>query len=112
MTLLAPAGIGDYVVASFHVHGGIFHRFKVLAPPLGIETRFVTWNDPEDIRSRLMRKQCRPIDYGADIVLPQLLTSMVSDGFLLFTGLWLRMSPESGDEVYQRCWNLETSRRV
>lgn len=114
---MAPAGIGDDVVASFHVHDGTFHRFKVPAPPLGIETRFVTLNDPEDMRSKLTREQCRPIDYGADIVLSQLLTlfplSMVSsDGSPLFTGFWLRMSPEAGDEVYQQHWNLETSRRV
>lgn len=56
MTLMALAGIGDNVVVSFHVHGGTLHRFKMLAPQLGIETRFITSNDPEDFRSKIDEK--------------------------------------------------------
>ncbi|CAP79557.1 O-acetylhomoserine [Penicillium chrysogenum] len=56
MTLMALAGIGDNIVASFHVHGGTLHQFKVLAPQLGIESRFVTSNDPEDFRSKIDEK--------------------------------------------------------
>lgn len=51
MTLMALAGVGDNIVATSTVHGGTYHQFKVLAPQLGIECRFVTSNDPEDFRS-------------------------------------------------------------
>ncbi|KAK1139476.1 Homocysteine/cysteine synthase [Aspergillus melleus] len=53
MTLMALAGLGDNIVASSTVHGGTFHQFKVLAPQLGIECRFVSSNDPEDFRAQI-----------------------------------------------------------
>jgi O-acetylhomoserine/O-acetylserine sulfhydrylase len=53
MTLMALAGVGDNIVASSTVHGGTYHQFKVLAPQLGIECRFVASNEPEDFRALL-----------------------------------------------------------
>ncbi|GFF56748.1 hypothetical protein IFM58399_10390 [Aspergillus lentulus] len=43
----------DNIVASSTVHGGTYHQFKVLAPQLGIECRFVASNEPEDFRALL-----------------------------------------------------------
>ncbi|KAG2002785.1 hypothetical protein GB937_009551, partial [Aspergillus fischeri] len=56
MTLMALAGVGDNIVASSTVHGGTYHQFKVLAPQLGIECRFVASNEPEDFRALLEGK--------------------------------------------------------
>ncbi|GKZ27570.1 sulfhydrylase-like protein lolC1 [Aspergillus brasiliensis] len=53
MTLMALAGVGDNIVASSTVHGGTYHQFKVLAPQLGIECRFVDSNDPDEFRRRV-----------------------------------------------------------
>lgn len=44
---MALAGTGDNFVSSFHVHGGTFHQFSVLAKQMGIECRFIKSEDPQ-----------------------------------------------------------------
>jgi O-acetylhomoserine/O-acetylserine sulfhydrylase len=50
------AGVGDNIVATSTVHGGMYYQFKFLAPQLGIECRFVTSNDPEDFQALIDEK--------------------------------------------------------
>ncbi|KAK4862763.1 hypothetical protein LT330_002896 [Penicillium expansum] len=47
LTMMALAGTGDNFVSSFHVHGGTFHQFSVLAKQMGIECRFIKSEDPQ-----------------------------------------------------------------
>lgn len=49
LTLLALAHTGDNIVSTSNLYGGTYNQFKVLLPRLGITTKFVTGDKPEDL---------------------------------------------------------------
>ncbi len=51
ITTLAQAG--DNIVSSSSLYGGTYNQFKVTLPRLGINTRFVDGNDPENFRKAI-----------------------------------------------------------
>ncbi|PGH06025.1 O-acetylhomoserine (thiol)-lyase [Blastomyces parvus] len=53
MTIAALAGAGDNIVSTTNLYGGTYNQFKVLLPRLGITTRFVTGDDPEELASKI-----------------------------------------------------------
>ncbi|KAL2367276.1 O-acetylhomoserine (thiol)-lyase [Blastomyces gilchristii SLH14081] len=53
MAIAALAGTGDNIVSTTNLYGGTYNQFKVLLPRLGITTRFVTGDDPEDLASKI-----------------------------------------------------------
>ncbi|KAI9703062.1 MAG: Homocysteine synthase [Bogoriella megaspora] len=48
MTIAALAHSGDNVVSTSNLYGGTYNQFKVAFPRLGISTKFVTGDKPED----------------------------------------------------------------
>ncbi|PWN47164.1 homocysteine synthase [Violaceomyces palustris] len=48
MALLALASTGDNIVSSSYLYGGTYNAFAVLFPRMGITTKFVTGDKPED----------------------------------------------------------------
>jgi O-acetylhomoserine (thiol)-lyase len=50
-TITTLAKAGDNIIASSYLYGGTFNQFKNLLPRLGIETRFVNGENPEDFRA-------------------------------------------------------------
>ncbi|KAK5661496.1 hypothetical protein OQA88_11400 [Cercophora sp. LCS_1] len=49
LTIAALAHAGDNIVATSNLYGGTYNQFKVLFPRLGIQTKFVNGDKPEDI---------------------------------------------------------------
>ncbi|KAH0552845.1 hypothetical protein GP486_006953 [Trichoglossum hirsutum] len=48
MTISALAHAGDNIVSTSYLYGGTYNQFKVFLPRLGINTKFVTGDKPED----------------------------------------------------------------
>ena len=53
MTIFALAKSGDNIVATTHVHGGTHHQLKGHLPRLGIETKFVVGDNPNDFKKQI-----------------------------------------------------------
>ncbi|KAH6976950.1 hypothetical protein BKA56DRAFT_59441 [Ilyonectria sp. MPI-CAGE-AT-0026] len=49
ITINALAHAGDNIVSTSNLYGGTYNQFKVFLPRLGIETKFVNGDKPEDI---------------------------------------------------------------
>ncbi len=50
LALSTLAGAGDNIVATSFLYGGTYNQLKVTLPRLGIETKFVAGDDPDDFR--------------------------------------------------------------
>jgi len=50
MAIAALAHAGDNVVSTSNLYGGTYNQLKVFFPRLGIKTRFVDGDKPEDFR--------------------------------------------------------------
>ena len=48
MTVAALAHAGDNIVSTSNLYGGTYNQFKVFLPRLGIQTKFVNGDKPED----------------------------------------------------------------
>ncbi|KAJ6159861.1 hypothetical protein N7497_004398 [Penicillium chrysogenum] len=95
MAISALAHAGDNIVSTSNLYGGTYNQFKVMFPRLGITTKFVQGDKPEDIAAAIDDRTkaaiakaahekgvpvvvdntfgaggyfVRPIDHGADIV--------------------------------------------
>ncbi|OAX82884.1 O-acetylhomoserine (thiol)-lyase [Emergomyces africanus] len=53
MAIAALAETGDNIVSTTNLYGGTYNQFKILLPRLGITTRFVTGDDPEELASKI-----------------------------------------------------------
>lgn len=53
LTLLALAQNGDNIVSTTNLYGGTYNQLKVLLPRLGITTKFVTGDRPEDLAAAI-----------------------------------------------------------
>ncbi|PIG81268.1 O-acetylhomoserine (thiol)-lyase [Aspergillus arachidicola] len=85
MAISALAHAGDNIVSTSNLYGGTYNQFKVFFSRLGITTKFVQGDKPEDIAIAKAAHEkgvplvvdntfgaggyyCRPIEHGADIV--------------------------------------------
>jgi O-acetylhomoserine/O-acetylserine sulfhydrylase len=48
MAISALAHAGDNIISTSYLYGGTYNQFKVFLPRLGINTKFVTGDKPED----------------------------------------------------------------
>jgi O-acetylhomoserine/O-acetylserine sulfhydrylase len=48
MTIATLAHAGDNIVSTSYLYGGTYNQFKVALPRLGITTRFISGDKPED----------------------------------------------------------------
>ncbi|KAG5295965.1 O-acetylhomoserine sulfhydrylase [Histoplasma capsulatum G186AR] len=53
MTIAALAAAGDNIVSTTNLYGGTYNQFKIFLPRLGITTRFVTGDDPDELASKI-----------------------------------------------------------
>lgn len=53
MAISALAHAGDNIVSTSNLYGGTYNQFKVLFPRLGIQTRFLTSEKPEDFENAI-----------------------------------------------------------
>ena len=53
MTIAALAHAGDNIVSTSNLYGGTYNQFKVTFPRLGIHTKFVTSEKPEDFEKAI-----------------------------------------------------------
>ncbi|KAF3396513.1 Homocysteine synthase [Penicillium rolfsii] len=53
MAISALAHAGDNIVSTSNLYGGTYNQFKVLFPRLGITTKFVNGDKPEDIAAAI-----------------------------------------------------------
>jgi O-acetylhomoserine/O-acetylserine sulfhydrylase len=53
MTITALAHHGDNIVSTANLYGGTYNQFKVLLPRLGIQTKFVQGDKPEDLAAAI-----------------------------------------------------------
>jgi len=53
MAILALAHAGDNIVSTSNLYGGTYNQFKVMFPRLGIETKFLTSEKPEDLEKAI-----------------------------------------------------------
>ncbi|ODM19909.1 O-acetylhomoserine (thiol)-lyase [Aspergillus cristatus] len=53
MAISALAHAGDNIVSTTNLYGGTYNQFKVLFPRLGINTKFVQGDKPEDIAAAI-----------------------------------------------------------
>lgn len=51
MTIAALAHAGDNIVSTSNLYGGTYNQFKVFFPRLGIHTKFVNGDKPEDFKA-------------------------------------------------------------
>ncbi|KAI9752788.1 MAG: RNA polymerase III subunit C82 [Chaenotheca gracillima] len=51
MTIIALASAGDNIISTSNLYGGTYNQFKVFMPRLGINTKFVNGDNPEDFKS-------------------------------------------------------------
>ena len=56
MTICALAHAGDNIVSTSNLYGGTYNQFKVMFPRLGIETKFMNGEKPEDIERAIDEK--------------------------------------------------------
>ncbi|RPA99990.1 homocysteine synthase [Choiromyces venosus 120613-1] len=53
MAIAALAHAGDNIVSTTYLYGGTYNQFKVFLPRLGINTKFVNGDKPEDITAAI-----------------------------------------------------------
>lgn len=53
MTITALAHAGDNIVSTSNLYGGTYNQFKVMFPRLGIQTKFLTSEKPEDFEAAI-----------------------------------------------------------
>ncbi|EAS30823.3 O-acetylhomoserine (thiol)-lyase [Coccidioides immitis RS] len=53
MAIAALAHQGDNIVSTTNLYGGTYNQFKVMLPRLGIQTKFVNGDKPEDISAAI-----------------------------------------------------------
>ncbi|KAF8426652.1 homocysteine synthase [Tirmania nivea] len=53
MAIAALAHAGDNIVSTSYLYGGTYNQFKVFLPRLGIHTRFVSGDKPEDLAAAI-----------------------------------------------------------
>ena len=53
MTISALAHAGDNIVSTTNLYGGTYNQFKVLFPRLGIRTKFVSGDNPEELAAAI-----------------------------------------------------------
>lgn len=53
LTIATLCQAGDNIVSSSSLYGGTYNQLKVVFPKLGIHTKFVTSEDPEDFRKAI-----------------------------------------------------------
>src|ERR1700753_891926 len=53
MTIAALAHAGDNIVSTSNLYGGTYNQFKVMFPRLGINTKFLTSEKPEDFEAAI-----------------------------------------------------------
>lgn len=53
MTIAALAHAGDNIVSTSNLYGGTYNQFKVLFPRLGITTKFVDGDNPEELAAAI-----------------------------------------------------------
>ncbi|RPB26294.1 O-acetylhomoserine ami [Terfezia boudieri ATCC MYA-4762] len=53
MAIAALAHAGDNIVSTSYLYGGTYNQFKVFLPRLGIQTKFVNGDKPEDIAAAI-----------------------------------------------------------
>lgn len=56
MAITTLAAAGDNIVSTSNLYGGTYNQFKVLFPRLGIQTKFVEGDKPEDIAAAIDEK--------------------------------------------------------
>ncbi|CAK9780359.1 lyase [Cutaneotrichosporon oleaginosum] len=56
ITLTTLASAGDNIVSTSNIYGGTYNQLKVLLPRLGINTKFVTGDKPEDFAAQIDEK--------------------------------------------------------
>ncbi|KAI9815691.1 MAG: Homocysteine synthase [Pycnora praestabilis] len=50
MTIAALAHAGDNIISTSNLYGGTYNQFKVFFPRLGIKTKFVNGDDPQEFK--------------------------------------------------------------
>src|SRR5690349_2842363 len=53
LTIATLAHAGDNIVSTSNLYGGTYNQFKVVLPRLGINTKFVTGDKPEDLAAAI-----------------------------------------------------------
>ena len=53
MTISALAHAGDNIVSTSNLYGGTYNQFKVLFPRLGIRTKFISGDNPEELAAAI-----------------------------------------------------------
>ena len=48
MVIAALAHVGDNIISTSNLYGGTYNQFKVFLPRLGITTKFIKGDDPEE----------------------------------------------------------------
>lgn len=56
IAISALAHAGDNIVATSNIYGGTYNQLKVMFPRLGITTKFVKGDDPEDFKAAIDEK--------------------------------------------------------
>jgi O-acetylhomoserine/O-acetylserine sulfhydrylase len=56
MAIAALAHAGDNIVSTSNLYGGTYNQFKVFLPRLGIDTKFIKGEAPEDIKAAIDEK--------------------------------------------------------
>ena len=60
MAISALASAGDNIISTSNLYGGTYNQFKVFLPRLGIETKFVNGDSPEDF-DRLIDEKTKAV---------------------------------------------------
>lgn len=53
MTFTALAHAGDNIISTSNLYGGTYNQLKVLLPRLGIKTKFINGDKPEDFKAAI-----------------------------------------------------------
>jgi O-acetylhomoserine/O-acetylserine sulfhydrylase-like pyridoxal-dependent enzyme len=53
LTISTLCKVGDNIVASSSLYGGTYNQLKVVFPKMGITTKFIQSEDPEDFRNAI-----------------------------------------------------------
>ncbi|KAK7748065.1 Homocysteine/cysteine synthase [Cytospora paraplurivora] len=53
IAIAALAGVGDNIVSTTNLYGGTYNQLKVTLPRLGIDTKFVNGDSPEDLAAAI-----------------------------------------------------------
>jgi O-acetylhomoserine/O-acetylserine sulfhydrylase len=56
IAIAALAHAGDNIIATTNLYGGTYNQLKVFFPRLGVQTKFINGDKPEDFRSAIDEK--------------------------------------------------------